>query len=284
MVQKFQEPSSGLNVLLMSVQAGGVGLTLTEASYVVHFDHWWNPAVARQAEGRAHRIGQKRRVLVHDLYVSNTIEQRIYDLLQRKQMLFDRVIDGLSNEYVENRFTMEDLYGLFDLKPPANRTMSLPPATMKPPTLPGQMHFESGVGKPTNRNIDRPILGSELTVMDPFQFEEYIAVLYTRMGFVAKPTKQSNDGGVDVIAQRHSGTGVERVLIQCKQMPGKSVGSPIVRDIIGVLAQNPDANRGIIVTTGYFSPQAMTTARPHRIELIDRPMLERLISSLFQAS
>jgi SNF2 family DNA or RNA helicase len=102
----------------MSVKAGGVGLTLTAASHVFHFDHWWNPATARQAEARAHRIGQQRTVFVYDIFTRDTIEERIYYLLREKQQLFDRIIDDLSEEYVRGAFTDEDLFGLFDLKPP----------------------------------------------------------------------------------------------------------------------------------------------------------------------
>jgi|GEM_PF-196695 len=105
-------------VLLMSVQSGGVGITLTRANHVFHYDHWWNPAIARQAEGRAHRIGQKKTVFVHDLYTIGTVEERIFQLLQRKQALFDQVIDGLSIEEVQKGVTDEELFGLFDLEPP----------------------------------------------------------------------------------------------------------------------------------------------------------------------
>ena len=106
-------------MLLMSVKAGGLGLTLTRANHVFHFDHWWNPAVARQAEARAFRRGQKQTVFVYDIFTHDTIEKRIYDLLAQKQDLFDAVIDDLSTQDVQKRLTDEDLFGLFDLKPPA---------------------------------------------------------------------------------------------------------------------------------------------------------------------
>lgn len=119
LISDFQEKVDP-HVLLMSVKAGGVGLTLTAANHVFHFDHWWNPAVARQAEGRAHRIGQDKTVFVHDIYTSNTIEERIHHLLQDKQTLFDNVIDELSTEHVEGAISDDELFGLFDLRPPAS--------------------------------------------------------------------------------------------------------------------------------------------------------------------
>ena len=119
LVRAFQEESSP-KVLLMSVKTGGVGLTLTQANHVFHFDHWWNPAIARQAEGRAHRIGQRKTVFVYDIYTRNTIEEKIYNLLKQKQRLFDEVIDNLSVPGVQAAITDKELFALFDLEPPAH--------------------------------------------------------------------------------------------------------------------------------------------------------------------
>ncbi|MCE5257778.1 MAG: DEAD/DEAH box helicase [Chloroflexi bacterium] len=114
-------------VLLMSVQAGGLGITLTRANHVFHYDHWWNPAVAKQAEGRAHRIGQSKTVFVHHLYVSNTIEERIYDLLVKKQNLFDAVIDSLSTDTIVGKLSDDDLFGLFGLQAPVTEKRTRKP-------------------------------------------------------------------------------------------------------------------------------------------------------------
>lgn len=95
--------------LLLSLKAGGLGLTLTEASNVVHFDQWWNPAVMNQAEDRAHRIGQRRTVSVIRLLVADTVEEKIEAILIRKIALFRDVVDGLTEETVIGRLTDEDL-------------------------------------------------------------------------------------------------------------------------------------------------------------------------------
>ena len=105
--------------LILSLRAGGQGLNLQEASYVFHFDRWWNPAVERQAEDRSHRFGQGLPVTVYKYVCEDTIEERIDEILRRKQALFDELVDGVSID-PRARLSSEDLFGLFDLEPPAN--------------------------------------------------------------------------------------------------------------------------------------------------------------------
>ena len=105
-------------ILLLSLKAGGLGLNLTRANYVLHYDRWWNPAVERQAEDRTHRIGQLRTVFVTRLICNNTIEERIEKLLERKKMLFQEVVDELADVRLERVLSEEELFGLFNLTPP----------------------------------------------------------------------------------------------------------------------------------------------------------------------
>ena len=79
-------------VFLISLKAGGVGLTLTEADTVILYDPWWNPAVERQAMDRAHRIGQDKPVFVHRLVAAGTVEERILALQAKKQALADALL------------------------------------------------------------------------------------------------------------------------------------------------------------------------------------------------
>jgi SNF2 family DNA or RNA helicase len=79
-------------VLLASLLAGGVGIDLTGASVVLHFDRWWNPAKENQATDRVHRIGQRRFVQVFKLITRNTIEERIDELIRTKTDLMERVV------------------------------------------------------------------------------------------------------------------------------------------------------------------------------------------------
>ncbi|MEV7422274.1 DEAD/DEAH box helicase [Streptomyces sp. NPDC091212] len=90
MVDSFQ--NGGIPVFLLSLKAAGTGLNLTRAEHVVHFDRWWNPAVEAQATDRAYRIGQDRPVQVHRMITEGTIEDRIADMLARKQRLADAVL------------------------------------------------------------------------------------------------------------------------------------------------------------------------------------------------
>ena len=83
-------------VLILSLRAGGLGLNLQEASYVFHLDRWWNPAVERQAEDRSHRMGQTVKVNVIKYFCAETIEERIDEILGRKQALFDQLVDDVS--------------------------------------------------------------------------------------------------------------------------------------------------------------------------------------------
>ncbi|MDD4602036.1 hypothetical protein SDC9_11492 [bioreactor metagenome] len=80
------------DVFLISLKAGGTGLNLTGADVVIHFDPWWNPAVEDQATDRAYRIGQKNSVQVYKLLAKNTIEEKIYELQQRKKEMIDALI------------------------------------------------------------------------------------------------------------------------------------------------------------------------------------------------
>ena len=92
LVDRFQ--AGELDVLVLSLKAGGTGLNLTGATNVVHYDRWWNPAVEDQATDRAYRIGQKQTVTVHRIITEGTIEDRVAELLRNKRQLADRVVGG----------------------------------------------------------------------------------------------------------------------------------------------------------------------------------------------
>ena len=94
---------------LISLRAGGTGLNLTAADYVLHMDPWWNPAVEDQAADRAHRIGQKRPVTVYRLVTANTIEEKIVRLHQEKRDLANSLLEGAD---VSTRISAEQLLEL----------------------------------------------------------------------------------------------------------------------------------------------------------------------------
>ncbi len=92
MVRRFQEEADGPPIFILSLKAGGVGLNLTRANHVFHFDRWWNPAVENQATDRAFRIGQKRNVQVHKFVCTGTLEEKIDEMIEGKQALAASVL------------------------------------------------------------------------------------------------------------------------------------------------------------------------------------------------
>lgn len=97
MVTSFQQDKKAPSVFILSLRAGGVGLNLTRANHVFHFDRWWNPAVENQATDRAYRIGQKRTVQVHKLICSGTLEENIDALLFSKEKIANDIVSAGEN-------------------------------------------------------------------------------------------------------------------------------------------------------------------------------------------
>jgi superfamily II DNA or RNA helicase len=105
LVQQFQD-SKTPGVFILSLRAGGLGLNLTAANHVFHFDRWWNPAVENQATDRAHRIGQQRSVQVHKFIAVGTVEERIDRLLTEKTQLAESIVGG-GDEWLTDLSTSE---------------------------------------------------------------------------------------------------------------------------------------------------------------------------------
>lgn len=113
-VKKFNEDSN-IKVFLISLKAGGVGLNLTSASMVIHFDPWWNPAVEDQATDRAHRFGQENKVEVIKLVAKDTIEEKIVLMQEDKRELIKSLMDGKTMDgKVLKRLTEEEISKLFE--------------------------------------------------------------------------------------------------------------------------------------------------------------------------
>lgn len=117
MVARFQKADGTAPLFVLSLKAGGVGLNLTAASHVFHFDRWWNPAVENQATDRAFRIGQTKRVNVHKFIVSGTLEERIDQMIESKMALAHDVI-GSGEEWLTELSTSQ-LRELLALRPDA---------------------------------------------------------------------------------------------------------------------------------------------------------------------
>jgi len=113
MVHEYQE-GQGSPLFVLSLKAGGVGLNLTRANHVIHYDRWWNPAVENQATDRVFRIGQHKNVEVHKLICQGTLEERIDELIERKRALSEQVVGSgehwlteMSNEELQNLITLQ---------------------------------------------------------------------------------------------------------------------------------------------------------------------------------
>jgi non-specific serine/threonine protein kinase len=110
-VDTFQNTAE-IPFFLISLKAGGVGLNLTAADYVIHLDPWWNPAVEMQASDRAHRIGQDKPVFVYKIIARGTVEEKILELQERKRALVRSVI--ATEEGFLKSLTREDVSRLFE--------------------------------------------------------------------------------------------------------------------------------------------------------------------------
>lgn len=109
-IERFQKDPE-CEVFLGSLQAAGVGIDLTAASVVIHYDRWWNPAKENQATDRVHRIGQSRGVQVFKLVTKKTIEERIHNLIEEKKGLLEDVV-GFDDQDVIKHFTKQELLSL----------------------------------------------------------------------------------------------------------------------------------------------------------------------------
>jgi len=95
LVEEFQADKA--EVFLISLKAGGTGLTLTNADTVIHYDPWWNPAAENQATDRAYRIGQDKPVFVHKLICKGTVEQRIQQMQEKKSTISESILTASLN-------------------------------------------------------------------------------------------------------------------------------------------------------------------------------------------
>lgn len=244
-VKEFQMHDKN-KILLMSVRAGGLGLTLTKANYVFHFDHWWNPAVSSQASGRVARIGQTKTVFVRNLIIKNSIEERIQALLHTKRELFNRVIDDLSDEGLESRLTEKELLGLF------------------------------GLTKKSKSHVSVKLEELSLSELRWEEFEDLIGKLYEAMGYKVKVTNRTGDHGVDIIAT--SIARGEHLVIQCKHTDNP-VSEDKARDLWGAVNHDHRITQGVLVTSGTFSQQCRRFVEGKRIQLIEKIRLEQLLSA-----
>jgi HJR/Mrr/RecB family endonuclease len=233
-------------VLVLSLRAGGQGLNLQDASYVFHFDRWWNPAVEQQAEARSHRLGQRFPVTVYTYTCEGTIEERIERVLHEKQALFDEIVDDATID-LATRLSGDDLFGLFGLRDP----------------LAGE------------RPRAQPQIARDYAAMSGVEFERYTERLLERHGWQVTSTMGSHDGGIDLIAVRLDELGVEsRLYVQCKNQAAP-VGPAVVRELNGAMRHAPGA-RGVVACPAGATPEAAAFAHERGILIWDAERLRQM--------
>ena len=123
-VDAFQSEGPGSpSVFLASLKAGGVGLTLTRADYVFHYDPWWNPQVEAQASDRSHRIGQDKKVFVYRFLVRGTVEERVRILKESKKEIFDLLMNSqydAPSDRITGTLSIGDMLDLLDFETPSD--------------------------------------------------------------------------------------------------------------------------------------------------------------------
>ena len=248
-IERFKKRSN-TPILLASLRAGGVGLNLTEASYVVHFDQWWNPAVMWQAEARVHRPGQVRGVNVYAYWVENTIEERIYQKLKEKGILFEAVVEGLAETSIDELISTDEWLEMLGVIRPDRK-----PPEQEPTNL-------DSMGLVDIRN--------RLLQLSPAKFEELVKGLMEGFGYPnVKVTGRSGDGGLDVVSTRNTLRGSVKAVAQCKRYAG-TVGVEVARALRGAMAVDLMIEKGYLVTTGEFSAGCLAfCAQTGVIEAID---------------
>ncbi len=242
-VDDFQNTDNS-KLMLLSLKAGNAGITLTKANYVYHFDLWWNPAVMEQANDRAHRIGAKKEktVFVRYLLAENTIERRIFNLLESKRSLFRSVVDDLTETASNIKLTEAEIFGLFGLTKKKKQPQN--------PTGYSSINFDA---------------------LDPIAFENFVSELFNKMGYQSQTTKRTGDGGIDIYAKLQTPTTIDDVIIQCKHKEDVTTTVDVakVRELFGVLQSNHKLKTGYLITNGRFTNPCREFANGKPIELID---------------
>lgn len=236
-IEKFKKRKD-IPVLIASVRSGGEGLNLTEASYVVHFDHWWNPAVMWQAEDRVHRRGQTKGVNIYSYWMKDTIDDRIRQKLREKGILFEQIVDGLAEEGIDELFTVNDWLEILGVK---NAEVAKKPV----------------IDIKNWQLMSLSEIREKLYEIKPSEFEELVRELMHYLGYPnVKVTGKSHDGGIDVLSTRNTSNGIERVAAQCKRYRG-NVSVHAARDFFGAISNDKSIKQGFLVTTGEFTAECL---------------------------
>ncbi len=256
-VRRFKE-SRGFNVLILSPDVAGIGLTLTEANHVIHYGRWWNPAKESQATDRVYRIGQEKEVHVyypiarHPTGKFETFDQKLDALIDRRKALAMDFLAPLPTEADLEKELFEDVAG----------------------ARPGVTRQASRVGEDDLRKLtwDR--------------FEALVALLEERSGARVLLTPKSGDGGIDVVAVRNG----QLRLIQCKHTQwSASVDENVILEMLSAFDAYRSISaatarggicRPVLVTNGLPTKTARGQAKERDVDIISCKELVQLLRSI----
>ena len=243
-IKRFRE-SEGFNVIVLSPDVAGLGLTFVEANHVIHYGRWWNPARESQATDRVYRIGQEREVHVYypiardPLGVFKTFDEKLDALIQRRRELARDFLAPMPSEDENVQDLMKDILG------------------------------ETGAQK-QRRNLTQ----SDVRSLPWDRFESLVALLEQKHGREVILTPRSGDHGIDVISRNKEGIS----LIQCKHtLWGSDVDDDVVTEIINAtdgyrarwFRNFPNCTlKSILVTNGKFTRKAKLKAKAYDVDLI----------------
>lgn len=256
-VQRFRE-SSGFNVLVLSPDVAGIGLTLVEANHVIHYGRWWNPAKESQATDRVYRIGQKRNVHVYypiardPQGILETFDEKLDALIQRRRNLAAEFLAPMPSEEDLGRELLGNTIEASDT--------------------------QDGL-----RGV-HPLSKEDVRRLTWDRFEALIAVLEEKRGARVLLTPRSGDGGIDVIAIKKQ----EIFLIQCKHtLWDANIDATAVAEMLNafdgyrvrlrdVFSRNFTL-RPILVTNGNFTARVRTEAKVRDVKLVTNSDLWKLL-------
>lgn len=264
-INEFRE-SKGFNVIILSPEVAGFGITITEANHVIHYTRLWNPAKEDQATDRVYRIGQTKDVIVHYPMISfgknETVEYgKVTDYVHDN---FIRKDEALSPE--------EKLNILLARKKDMLLNFFLAAGNGEIKTKDFLSLDSDEENKKDNINMDY----IERNIITPHEFEALVAVLYEKLGYTTYVTSRSNDNGVDVIALNDK----EILFIQCKHTK-HSVAREAIKDVIFAMDTYKDylnkrVAKGVIVTSS--KKIAYSTRDRNDIIVIDNAKLTDLLN------
>jgi hypothetical protein len=244
-IGKFRERKD-IPILIASDRSGGESLNLSEASYIVHFDHGWNPAAMRQAEDRVHQREQTKGVNIYSYWMKDTVDDRIQQKLREKGISYEQAIDGPPEDKIEDLITIDEWVEIIGVK--SIKTDAKPISDTK-----------------TLRFLDLLEIREKLYEISQSAFEELVQELMHSLGYSnVKVTGKSHDGVLDVISSRNTENGVERVVAQCRHHC-KPVDIHAARDFLAAISNDKSIKQGFLVTTGEFTTECLQFCQSNEI-------------------